>query len=183
MKKIMQIFVLVSIIFLSSFSLAQEPISLFGGNQPNFPSIVTSSIPTEPIKESNPFYEDKLWSEKKICEFTNGCSADKCYPFGYIKNDTYCGGSEQGFVEQQHLSGDACVYDFQCSSNFCFNNECVSNYQSLIRDVLVRLYALESKLRLDLKEINTDSQVNETVTESLEIKENKVSGFFKRLFR
>lgn len=233
MKKIISIFVLVSIIFLSSFSMsANYPAPFQGLNEDNSnscpqgfsknrkgecinpyakynpkPEDITTALSSALVQDgtsvnfgyssSTPIIldnkpinktkrlqtEDNLWSEKKICEFTNGCSADKCYPFGYIKDGMYCAGSELGFVEQQHISGEACSYDFQCSSNFCFNSQCVSNYQSLIRDVLVRLYALESKLELDLKEINTDNQVNETVVENLEIRENKGSGFFKRLFR
>ncbi len=139
--------------------------------------VQSSNDPTKKLKT-----EEVLWSEQSICKFTNGCSADKCYPFGTIKEGLYCAGSDQGFVKQQTIHGDLCSYDFQCSSNFCFNNQCVSNYQSLIKDVLTRIYALESRLGLDLKEINIEEQQNDTI-ETLEVKENKVSGFFKRLLR
>ncbi len=189
----------ISLLVLPFFAMAQYPppplnSALSGGEIVLNGNVITSSNPINSGKPINPEdknvnktkrlnADDELWSERKICDFTNGCASDKCYPFGYIKEGLYCAGSKQGFVKQQYIHGETCSYDFQCTSNFCFNNQCVSNYQALIREVLTRLYTVENKLELDLKEIETDVPKNEIVVETLEIKENKFSGFFKRLFR
>jgi len=53
------------------------------------------------------------------CQYDN-----KCYPFGYRKNKEYC--SEDGFFLQSS-SGSQCKDNFECKSNLCLDNECVSN--------------------------------------------------------
>lgn len=60
--------------------------------------------------------------EITVCK--DSCPLDgKCYPFGYRKAEKYCSDSG-GFVVQK--KNEACDNSFECSSNVCVNNECVS---------------------------------------------------------
>lgn len=56
----------------------------------------------------------------------NGCKFDKkCYPFGYRKAGDYCS-DEYSFVKQ--LEADqSCENNFQCSTNLCIDNQCISS--------------------------------------------------------
>lgn len=66
----------------------------------------------------------------EICE--DSCSLDgKCYPFGYRKEGKYC--SDEGKFVIENLAGASCENNFECSSNLCISNECVS--QGLIQRV------------------------------------------------
>ncbi|MBU3913104.1 MAG: hypothetical protein KKB21_03525 [Nanoarchaeota archaeon] len=57
-----------------------------------------------------------------ICK--DSCPLDgKCYPFGYRKSGKYCS-DMGGFVEQK--KNEACDNNFECSSNVCVNNNCIS---------------------------------------------------------
>ena len=62
-----------------------------------------------------------------VCE--NSCPLDdKCYPFGYRKVKKFC--SDEGLFVSQFESEVTCENNFECSSNVCISNNCVS--QSLI---------------------------------------------------
>ena len=73
----------------------------------------------EPVEvPENVQEEDK----KLACQ---GCLQDeKCYPFGYRKEGRYCSDSNE-FLDQQEEK-TSCENNFQCDSNLCINNECVS---------------------------------------------------------
>ncbi len=64
---------------------------------------------------------------------TSGCYSDgTCYPIGYRVNGTFCS-SDKNFTTQ--LSSNlACQNSFECSSNVCANNQCVS--EGLIQKIL-----------------------------------------------
>ena len=56
---------------------------------------------------------------------SNGCSLDKdCVPIGYRTNNQYCnlGGSFKNFIS---VDGQ-CNNNFECSSNVCVSNQCIS---------------------------------------------------------
>lgn len=59
----------------------------------------------------------------KVCK--DSCSLDnKCYPFGYRKSGNYC--SDSGTFTEQLKSESQCENNFECSSNVCVSNQCVS---------------------------------------------------------
>lgn len=56
---------------------------------------------------------------------TDSCSlAGKCYPFGYRKSGMFC--SDEGKFTDQLTEKNSCENNFECSSNVCVNNACVS---------------------------------------------------------
>jgi len=58
-----------------------------------------------------------------ICQ---GCALDtKCYPFGFRKGKTYCDDNSSNFINQQ-IPNSICNNNFECDSNLCVNNSCVS---------------------------------------------------------
>jgi hypothetical protein len=63
----------------------------------------------------------------------NGClSDDKCYPIGYRKEGNFCSADGNFVVQQQpDLS---CENNFECGSNVCISNKCVS--PGLIENIL-----------------------------------------------
>ncbi len=65
-----------------------------------------------------------------VCD---GCKTDRCYPFGYRKNSQYCSAASFSFVTQLG-TGAACQNSFECGSNLCISNQCVS--PSLIQSIL-----------------------------------------------
>ncbi len=66
-----------------------------------------------------------------ICK--DSCLLDnKCYPFGYRKINDYC--SDSGAFVSQLKAGVKCDNHFECGSNVCLSNECVS--QNLIERIL-----------------------------------------------
>ena len=89
----------------------------------------------------NPYYD----REKKQCEcgstnstttdteiFSNdvlickdSCALDgKCYPFGYIKNGKFC--NDDSSFTLQLKAESSCENNFECDSNLCIGNQCVS---------------------------------------------------------
>ncbi len=119
--------------------------------------------------------KERLWSEERLCEFVMGCFEDHiCYPFGYVKDNTYCydkainysKGSfyRAGFVNQSTEGAD-CFYDFQCESNFCFNRQCVGNISSLVFQLANRIESLE----FEIEKVN---QKNVDVNEIIETRDN-----------
>lgn len=64
----------------------------------------------------------------------NGCiSNDVCYPLGYRKEGNYCSDSKE-FVSQK-LEESACDNNFECSTNLCIDNQCISSglWQKLMK--------------------------------------------------
>ncbi len=55
-----------------------------------------------------------------------GCLVEKsCYPLGYIKDGKYCFDENKTFIEQKKPES-FCENNFECDSNLCINNQCVS---------------------------------------------------------
>jgi len=70
-----------------------------------------------------------------VCE--NSCplvqrGETKCYPFGYRKSGQYC--SDQGDFVNQKGSNKFCENNFECQSNVCVDDQCIS--QGLIRQII-----------------------------------------------
>jgi len=101
-------------------------------------------------------------SEKRaFCEFQLGCyiKYEGCYPYGYIKNELYCSGEGRSLSEMedtehingfrdQKTSGEFCSTDFQCKSNFCFNEKCVGKIDSLMIHIISRIKVIENKFNI-----------------------------------
>ncbi|MBU0907214.1 MAG: thioredoxin fold domain-containing protein [Nanoarchaeota archaeon] len=63
--------------------------------------------------------------EKEITFVCHGCFVnEKCYPMGYRKGGEYC--FEDGYFVEQSNAGEFCENNFECGSNLCINDECVS---------------------------------------------------------
>ncbi|MFW5704981.1 MAG: hypothetical protein ACOCXG_03990, partial [Nanoarchaeota archaeon] len=55
-----------------------------------------------------------------------GClKENKCFPIGYRTSEEYCSGEDELFTFQKD-SESSCNNNFECNSNLCVNNECVS---------------------------------------------------------
>ncbi len=114
-----------------------------------------------------------------ICKFTKGClEADGCYPFGYVKEKQYC--SSNGFIAQQ--SAGQCSYNFQCTSNLCFNNACADSLESLMANILKRISSIEQQV-LSFNKLAINNNPTEKIIQPLETKPESRVGFFKRLFK
>ncbi len=82
-----------------------------------------------PIKVPEELIDEEISEIEFIC---NGCFQDKkCYPFGYRKSKQYC--SEDSTFIEQFSEEEACENNFQCRSNVCVSEECVSS--SLIKKI------------------------------------------------
>lgn len=67
-----------------------------------------------------------------VCD--NGCSLNgKCYPYGYRVNNSFCSADSGQFVVQLE-KGVECNNHFECGSNLCVQNQCVS--QNLIQRIV-----------------------------------------------
>lgn len=83
--------------------------------------IANSSIQNVPLTLSN----------QENCA---GCKLDnRCYPLGYRKDNMFCSDANE-FVEQKQANL-ACENNFECSTNLCIDNKCVSSglWQKFIR--------------------------------------------------
>ena len=157
-------------------------------------AIISSQDPIITETEENLEIEGSLWTKKQICLFTKGCFDKEgldCYPMGYIKDKQYCGiyyiaSFEKFDFINQSLNGEACSYNFECKSNFCFNGECIGSFQAMLKDVLLRISNLEEKGGLIKGRVNALSQEKEvelgfeeiSLKKDLETKEN-VNDFLK----
>jgi len=57
----------------------------------------------------------------------NSCPLNgKCYPYGYRKDGNYCSPENDTFVVQR-AGGEFCENLFECESNACINDKCVSS--------------------------------------------------------
>lgn len=81
--------------------------------------------------------------EKEVTHICQGCLLnEKCYPLGYRKSGEYCS-DELEFVEQSE-EGASCENNFECKSNVCVDDKCVSG--SLIQKIIEwfkRLFGIE----------------------------------------
>jgi hypothetical protein len=66
-------------------------------------------------------------------DYCNGCLMDEvCYPLGYRKDGKFC--FDDFVFEDQKLEDSSCDNNWECESNLCLDNECVSG--GLIRKVM-----------------------------------------------
>ena len=80
-------------------------------------------------KEEEQEMEQEHYGNGSICE---GCSSNEtCYPLGYRKDGKYC--SEYKQFQNQSLEEESCENNFECESNVCVDNSCVSG--SLLRKI------------------------------------------------
>jgi hypothetical protein len=92
----------------------------------------------EPTEETGPIEiveetEGVKEEIKVVKEDCNGCILDKkCYPIGYRMENTYC--DNQQFSNQKEADA-SCNNNFECSTNLCIDNECVSSgfWQKIMR--------------------------------------------------
>jgi hypothetical protein len=86
---------------------------------------VPSEIPNDEIIEKDENTSEKVTNEVKSNIICNGCELEnKCYPFGYRKSGDYC--SESNIFTIQLEADSVCENNFECDSNLCINDECVS---------------------------------------------------------
>ena len=68
--------------------------------------------------------------KEAVCD---GCKMDnKCYPLAYRKNGQFCSDNKEFIIELE--AGQKCENNFECTSNICISDECVS--EGLLRKVL-----------------------------------------------
>src|SRR3989338_4369071 len=109
----------------NSFSVAEECYLDFEKPEVSF-------IPS--VEGEEKIREEKLTETKEeilICK--DSCPLDgKCYPFGYRKSDKFC--SDTGSFVEQLKGENSCDNNFECSSNLCVDNRCVS--QGLFQKII-----------------------------------------------
>lgn len=133
------------------------------------------------------------WSSNEICDLMSGCSQGMCYPFGYIRNETYCGDYYDDFNGRQKYEGskfqdqklltENCTYDFECISNFCLNGKCKENFNEVIVPLQLELNRLKSILeeQRESTELIDENQENTSSTEQQKETPKKIS-FFQKWF-
>ena len=85
-------------------------------NETTGPIDVTETTPETNVTETTP-------EKNYVC---NGCSLNKkCYPFGYRIEEEYC--TDEGNFSNQKEAGLSCDNSFECSTNLCVDNECISS--------------------------------------------------------
>lgn len=85
-------------------------------------------IEVEPTTKTEPVdLPNKVDAEPEFNSFVcSGCALDKkCYPFGFRKDGNFCSDKDSKFVIQNKPE-TACENNFECDSNLCINNQCVS---------------------------------------------------------
>lgn len=82
-----------------------------------------TSGPVELPVETYPTQGQEVVGSSFIC---NGCVLDKkCYPLGFRKDKNYCDDITSAFTSQK-VPNTSCENSFECDSNLCINNQCVS---------------------------------------------------------
>lgn len=159
-------------------------------NSVNAPTIQDSDIATYINSNEEPLSsEEKYWSEKQICQFTLGCaSEDKCYPFGFIKDDQYCGtyfisSFERTKFLAQLDARENCTYDFQCKSNFCFNDKCINRIETLIASFINRISTLEWRIEKNGNYMQKEQENNKNISLEIENATEKEENFAIKLLK
>jgi hypothetical protein len=63
-------------------------------------------------------------TSEQATQICKGCNLEnKCYPFGYRKEKSFCSDITNQFAEQKKSKSE-CKEHFECSTNLCINNEC-----------------------------------------------------------
>ncbi len=85
------------------------------------------------IWKDKPNCDGEFEEEGEVVHFCGGCELDdKCYPIGYRTSKRYCA-PDGNFVEQEDKK-ETCHNNFECKSNVCISNECIS--EGLIKKIL-----------------------------------------------
>ena len=99
---------------------------------------VDSELQTEKTIEIKPTEEPvdlpEGRTEEDMVLICAGCvEQNKCFPIGYRTDEEYCSGDET-FASQKE-SDASCNNNFECSTNLCIDNECVSSgfWQKILR--------------------------------------------------
>jgi len=85
----------------------------------------------EPTEDSGPIeikIPKRIQEENPdvVSRFCLGClKEDLCYPLGYRKSGEYC--SEDKIFTSQLKAESSCENNFECDSNLCIDNQCVSS--------------------------------------------------------
>jgi len=107
------------------------------GNEEETSIVIEPTKETGPIeipeKNEEPIEIPKDDEENKVIYVCSGCELNnKCYPFGYRKEGKYCS-IEKIWVEQKE-EDELCENNFECKSNLCLSDECVS--KGLLQKIL-----------------------------------------------
>lgn len=87
----------------------------------------------EENKETEQYQEQESSKTTEIDFCNQGCLLEQaCYPLGYRKEGKYC--SENLEFVNQSEDNSACENNFECKTNLCVSNECLS--EGLIKKVL-----------------------------------------------
>ena len=82
----------------------------------------------EPSEETGPIEiieAEGATKSETIKTDCNGCMlGNSCYPIGYRMEDTYC--DNEDFSSQKEAE-TSCSNNFECSTNLCIDNECISS--------------------------------------------------------
>lgn len=85
-------------------------------------------ITEKPIIYEENEKDDEIEDSEKIDDISfckNSCFfEEKCYPFGFRKAGEFC--SDKGIFTPQLLAENSCENNFECESNLCIDNACVS---------------------------------------------------------
>ncbi len=121
----------------------------------------------------------------------NTYNPTKCSHLGLIINETYCGeayhtrnGNQiyDGLrFQEQKGEGYNCTYDFECKSNFCFNQECVNGLPRLMGDFLQKIEKLENRIKELERQRNFLEENIGNITAEVDMPKQK--NFFFRLFQ
>ena len=91
----------------------------------------TETGPIEIVEPEEMQQEEKSEIVKEVV--CNGCVMDKnCYPIGYRTENQFCDNKQ--FTNQKQADA-SCNNNFECSTNLCIDNECVSSdfWQAIMR--------------------------------------------------
>lgn len=82
-------------------------------------AIFTKPVETKPAEEAIETNEEEILICKDSCPLEG-----KCYPFGYRKSSKFC--FDDGTFKKQLKSNENCENNFECKSNLCVDNQCIS---------------------------------------------------------
>lgn len=93
-------------------------LTLSGSNETEIPPTSETEIP--PTTETPSYPETTEVNACRTCLI-----GEACFPFGYRKDGNYCNADELNFTQYKE-SEESCENNFECKSNLCIDNECIS---------------------------------------------------------
>ena len=80
----------------------------------------------EETEETGPIDLPENIPEEDTSSVCSGCALDKkCYPYGFRKDGNFCSDKDSNFINQNKPEV-SCENSFECDSNLCIDNKCVS---------------------------------------------------------